>query len=196
MNTSSYEFSVVFVCTGNRFRSPLGEHLLRAATTGLPVRVSSAGTLELPGGPALPEAIELGRELDVDLSTHCSRTLSRELLEDADVVLGFERRHVARAVVDGGVDRDRVFTLGELTALLRASDRRSGADPVTSARSAVAEASRLRTRLGNPKAVELADPFGGSSDGYRRTAAGVRELVDELAGRLFGVSARAARETG
>src|SRR6185312_16331316 len=105
-------FAIVFVCSGNRFRSPLAEHLMRDATEGLPVRVSSVGTLGIRESPALDEARALAREVGIDLDGHRSRPLRRELVEHADLVLGFERRHVAHAVVDGGVPRERAFTVG------------------------------------------------------------------------------------
>jgi hypothetical protein len=43
---SDASFEVVFVCTGNRFRSPLAAALFGRATAGLPVSVSSRGTLD------------------------------------------------------------------------------------------------------------------------------------------------------
>ena len=190
MKNPSNEFSVVLVCTGNRFRSPLAEQLLRAATTGIATtRISSVGTLDLPSGPALPEAIELGRELGVDLSRHRSRPLREERLQDADLVLGFERRHIARAVVDGGADRERVFTVGELAGLLRVVAPRSGGDPASSARAAIAEASSVRAQLRHPQAAELADPFGGGPADFRRAATEVQAAVDAIALRLFGLEA-------
>ena len=42
--TGADELQVVFVCTGNRFRSPLAAALFREATSGLPVDVRSMGT--------------------------------------------------------------------------------------------------------------------------------------------------------
>jgi len=188
VSEDEHDFTVVFVCTGNRFRSPLAEHLLRAATAGLPVRVSSVGTQELASGSALPEAIELGRGLGVDLTPHRSRPLHRELVEGADLVLGFERRHMRAAVVVGGVARERAFTAGELAALLRvAGVPEASSDPVAGARSAVAEADRLRRQFQRePAAAELADPFGGSDDESRASASAVAELVREIAAALFG----------
>jgi protein-tyrosine phosphatase len=184
---SGAPYSIVLICTGNRFRSPLAEHLLRASVAELQVEVSSVGTMQLPGGPVLPEALELGRGMGLDLSSHCSRALTPELLEDADLVLGFERRHVAAAVVDGGAGRERTFTAGELAALLRAIEPPREADPIERARAAVREADRLRGRLGrDPDGMELADPFGSDTDGFRRSAEAVRELVNQLAAGLFG----------
>src|SRR5439155_4834134 len=107
-------FDVVFVCTGNRFRSPLAEALLRAATGGQPVRVRSVGTLRLDAEPALPEAVESAQQLGLDISQHRSCCIEDVDLSSADLVVGFEANHVASAVVDAGADRKRTFLLPEL----------------------------------------------------------------------------------
>ena len=52
----------------------------------------------------------------IDVAAHRSRLL--DSIAAADLVVGFERIHVAAAVVDGGAQRDRVFTLPELVPLL------------------------------------------------------------------------------
>jgi low molecular weight protein-tyrosine phosphatase len=180
-------FAIVFVCSGNRFRSPLAEHLMRAATHGLPVHVSSLGTLELKEGPPLVEATELGRELGLDLAAHRSRPLRRELVGEADLVLGFERRHVAHAVVDGGVPRERTFTVPELAGLLRALEAHGPAATAEAARALVAQANALRVRIARePPDVEIADPYGGTPEAYRRSAEAVRDAVRRIAAGLFG----------
>ena len=181
------DLSVVFVCTGNRFRSALAEHLFRAATGALPVRVSSAGTQELAPASALPEALELGLGLGVDLTAHRSRPLRPEMVETADLVIGFEQRHVRVAVVEGGAARERTFTAGELAALLRVAGVPAGDDPAGDARAAIAEADRLRSRLGAKlQAAELPDPFGGTEEEYRASMAAVDGAVREIAFGLFG----------
>ena len=111
-------FDVVFICTGNRFRSVLAEHRLREVTTGLPVRVSSLGTLDASGIPALADAVELGSAAGFDLAEHRSRTLLGEELSAVDLVVGFERHHVAAAVVEAGASREKTFGAYELAELL------------------------------------------------------------------------------
>ena len=61
MSAAEDVFEVVFICTGNRFRSVLAEHRLRQATSGLPVRVSSFGTLDASGNTALADAVGSAR---------------------------------------------------------------------------------------------------------------------------------------
>jgi protein-tyrosine phosphatase len=183
-------FRLVVLCTGNRFRSPLAEVLLRDLTAELPVDVSSGGTLSLPPSPALPEAIEAATRMKLDLSPHRCRHMSEAGLADADLVVGFERMHVAAAVVDGGAAAERTFTMPELVGLLRAVEPREQ-EPVARAREAVALAHRARS--GRPQLLdsnELGDPYGRSSKVYRETAERVEALCEELAARLFRVPPR------
>jgi protein-tyrosine-phosphatase len=44
---SEDSFDVVFICTGNRFRSAIAEGLMRRLTEGIAVQTTSAGTLDL-----------------------------------------------------------------------------------------------------------------------------------------------------
>jgi len=97
-------FSVLFVCTGNTCRSPMADRLFRRALAArLRVeesaleergyRVGSAGTGAVPGAGATPPAIQVLREMDLDLSSHRSRPLSMALVQDADVVYTMTARH-------------------------------------------------------------------------------------------------------
>jgi protein-tyrosine-phosphatase len=180
------EFEIVVVCSGNRFRSPLVAAYLREATKGLPVRVGSAGTLDLGALPALEGAVRAGRELDLDLSGHSSRFVGNVALAAADLVLGFERMHVTTVVVDGGVPRDRVFTLPELVSLLEQYEPHS-TDPIERAREAIAQANRSRGRESGLRFPEVDDPIGTSARAQRRTAHELIDLSGRLVTALFGL---------
>src|SRR5205823_13150372 len=91
---SARELRVAFVCTGNRFRSPLAAALLARETGSLPLRIDSLGTLDLGGRSALPEAIAIAEGYGLDLSGHQARALTSVDLKPFDLVLGFERMHV------------------------------------------------------------------------------------------------------
>ncbi len=178
-------FEIVFICTGNRFRSPIAAATFAAETIGLPVRVRSFGTLELDGAPALEQAVRLSSAAGLDLSSHRSRCLDEVRLEDVDLVVGFETKHVARAVVDAGARRERTFLLGEIVEILEsASDTANGADPAARARGAVARADERRGRL-RAMPPPIADPYGGPAAGYERAASSVRDLTRRLAAALF-----------
>jgi len=90
---------ILFVCTGNTCRSPLAEAIARRilADAGKNnVIVESAGTNAWDGAPASDEALLVGVERNIDLSGHRSRRLTREMIEEADLVLVMSPEHLSR----------------------------------------------------------------------------------------------------
>lgn len=176
----SDQLHVAFVCTGNRFRSPLAAALLEDETGELPVEVASLGTLELGPEPALPEAVAIARELGLDLSSHRAHRIRPGELRDADLVVGFERKHVVASVVDGGAAIERTFTLPELVGLLDNSE--TGA----SARARIRRAHERRPPgFRDGPLPELQDPLGRSAPEQRKIASDVEAMVQRLAAALF-----------
>jgi protein-tyrosine-phosphatase len=184
-------FSLLFVCSGNRFRSPMAEGFMRRLTLGLPVTVSSAGTIGVAGKPALDEAQALAAWSGISLADHSSCRFTPDRAATADLVLGFEHAHVTFAVIEAGCPRGRVFTLPDFTTLLADIPVVDPALPlVARARERVRRADELRTLLGSPTSQEVADPFGRSKRVAKQTASELRRLCSELGQRLFDVSAR------
>lgn len=181
-------FSIVIICTGNQIRSPVVEGFIRDLTSDLPVVVSSAGTLDGGGGGAYPLAVEAAATWGIDLSLHRSRNLTDVSLTDADLVLGFEREHVARAVIDGGAASERTFTLPELVELLElVPSHEQAADPCECARTAVARAEELRSGgFAVPSLREIRDPMGRRARDVRETVDVIRALSRRLVAGLFG----------
>jgi protein-tyrosine-phosphatase len=111
---------VLMVCTGNMCRSPLAEAILRAELQqrGVEdVRVASAGTGAWEGRAASDGALLVGLENDLDISEHRSRHLSRNMVEEADIIFTMSRSHSERVRKLGG--DGRVFLLGEYAGLKR-----------------------------------------------------------------------------
>jgi protein-tyrosine phosphatase len=183
-------FTISFICTGNRFRSPLAEHVLRRSVDGLPVTIESLGTLDIGPGPPLPAAVDAARRFGVDITDHRARVMTQGGLAETDLVLGFERMHVLVAVVDGMAVRDRTFTLPEFVALVERLDPHPSKGIGAYARSVVRAAAALRPPDPQLLSVpELGDPFRRTAVEQGRIAEQIRALVERLARRLFGAAA-------
>ncbi len=78
--------TALFVCLHNAGRSQMSAALFEHAAHGHH-RALSAGSEADPDGHVHPEVIEVMRELDIDLSDRHPQRLSRELAEQADVVV-------------------------------------------------------------------------------------------------------------
>lgn len=99
------------VCIGNICRSPMAEGLLKQALPD--ADVISAGLGALTGQPADPYAIELMRELDVDITGHRAKQLSRAMATAADLILvmdNAQRQDIQRL---HPATTGRVFRIGE-----------------------------------------------------------------------------------
>jgi len=78
--------TALFVCLHNAGRSQMSAALFEQAAGGRH-RALSAGTLADPEGAVHPEVVEAMRELGIDLADRRPQFLTRELAEQADVVV-------------------------------------------------------------------------------------------------------------
>ena len=87
--------SVIFVCTANRYRSPIAAACfndeLRKRHPGENWIVLSAGTWTVDDLAPMPEAIQTAKNIGIDIREHRSRAITPELLEGADLILTMEQ---------------------------------------------------------------------------------------------------------
>ncbi|MBN8709401.1 MAG: low molecular weight phosphatase family protein [Verrucomicrobia bacterium 61-8] len=76
--------TVLILCTGNSCRSHLAEGILRQAAGDL-INVQSAGSK--PAGYVHPKAIEVMREIGIDISGHRSKHMDEFLQTKIDTVI-------------------------------------------------------------------------------------------------------------
>jgi protein-tyrosine phosphatase len=86
---------VLFVCTGNVFRSLTAEHALRQALRErADIHVSSAGTVDYPH-VVRPSVREYLRSKGLDVSAHGRRTLSEAMLDESHLVVAMSIDHAS-----------------------------------------------------------------------------------------------------
>lgn len=81
---------VLFVCTGNICRSPIGELLFRMYTAGTSIEVDSAGTHSLVGHEIDGSSAALLTSAGIDSSAFRSKQLTRQIAQGCDLILCFE----------------------------------------------------------------------------------------------------------
>ncbi len=148
------------------------------------VSVASAGLLQ--GGYASPpEVVTTMAELGIDLSRHCSRQISSELLGSSDVIVTMARHHAREVVLLVPEVWGRTFTLKEF---VRRGEMVGGRrrDEALGSWLARLHHGRQRTDLvGSADADDVPDPIGGPLDGYRKTARQLGNLVEAVASLLW-----------
>jgi len=109
--------SVLFVCTANRFRSPLAEAVFRSELQKSDKfeswKVGSAGTWADPGLPAMQDAIQAATELGLDLTLHRSRLINARLISQYSLTLVMQSGHKEALSVEFPDLLQRVYLLSE-----------------------------------------------------------------------------------
>ncbi len=155
----------------------------RLEDAGVDVRVASAGLLQA-GLPAQRHGVDVARGLGLDMSAHRSRSMSRDVLAGAQLILGMAREHVREAVVLDPALWPRTFTLKELVRRGEASGPRRADEPLADWLARVGQGRRLSDLTGSSVDDDIEDPIGMPRSSYERMA---REL-DDLTGRLVAVA--------
>ena len=106
-------FRLLFVCTGNTCRSPMAEVIAKRRIAELGwthVDVTSAGVGAFDGSPASGGALRTAASRGLDLEDHTSTMLTRQLADDADLILTMTASHLLRVMELGAGDRAAMLT--------------------------------------------------------------------------------------
>ncbi len=134
--------SVLFVCTGNQYRSPIAAaaflRLLNQRGLADQWTVKSAGTRTIPGQPPLPNAVRVAQELGLNISNHTTRMITADDLSKYDLVLVMEWRQKQALCYEFPAASKRIHLLSEVVNHLD-YDIWDPVDPSVSARGVAIE---------------------------------------------------------
>jgi protein-tyrosine phosphatase len=152
--------------------------LIRQRMAEVEVEVASAGLMG--SGMSVPDVgIALMARRGLDLSAHRSRLLTPTMADEADLVLGMERRHVREVVAASPAQWPRTYTLKDFVR--RAEE--IGPAPSGAAGLDWWDAlgrDRRREDLLGPSALARGPGDDEVRDPFRRPAAVWQEVIDEL----------------
>ncbi|EGK10743.1 low molecular weight protein arginine phosphatase [Kroppenstedtia eburnea] len=204
---------VLFVCTGNTCRSPMAEALLRekAVEGGFRLEVRSAGISAMNGVSPSDAAVQVMKEKGIDHSSHRSRPLDGSGVAWADLILtmtsahkqmlirhypeAVDKLHTLKEYVLGDSQREKVKSLHRLQAELETcrallEQARKEGDLLREKelqgklKEREASLASLRKEVGEMMSrMDVADPFGGDVEEYRRCAAEIEVQVEKLLDR-------------
>jgi len=115
---------LLFVCTSNKFRSPLAaayflkklkENSFFIKNPDEDWHVASAGTWTEEGQPVPPYLLDRAYEMGLDLSAHRTREVTAEILAAADLIFVMEKNHREMLEIEFPESAKRIFLLGELS---------------------------------------------------------------------------------
>jgi len=103
----------LLVCTGNTCRSAMAEGIFRkylAEKLECKVdrleekgyKIFSAGVMDMTGMPASPEAVATCAAKGIDIRNHRSRALSRQVVEESDLIFAMAGMHCERVIALSG----------------------------------------------------------------------------------------------
>ena len=109
--------SILLVCHGNIFRSPLCEHLLRRRLEqqgDTARRVASAGLHARDDNNAHPLGVQAAAELGIDLHPHRARAITATMIEATDLVVVMDFVNEAELLARHPDAGDKVVVIGDL----------------------------------------------------------------------------------
>lgn len=109
---------VLFICTANICRSPVAEAVLRQRFQARGLEdwtVSSAGTWAEEGRPVSTYSVLVAAARGLDIANHRARQVTRERLEQADLVLCMTEGHAEALRAEFPTQAAKIHLLTEMT---------------------------------------------------------------------------------
>lgn len=108
--------SLLFICYGNINRSAVAERVWLDLLSHDGPSVLSAGFHTQQGRAADPTMVEVAEAAGIDMRNWSSQRVTRQMVEDSDIIFGMELVHIDRMAEEFPVSRGKTFLLGMASA--------------------------------------------------------------------------------
>ncbi|MBT1166988.1 low molecular weight phosphatase family protein [Bifidobacterium simiarum] len=176
---------IMFVCTGNICRSPMGELLMAAYLSNTSIHVSSAGTHGLPSELMDKSSAKLMRSVGINPYEFRSRRLTPELAESADLILCFEKSQRKDIVTIAPTAVKYTFLLPDFANMCeycKTNGLVSGLTIQERLESVIDSAAMIRPAV--PEAADIEDPHYKSFPKFQKAAeqtnAAIRKILTSM----------------
>ena len=190
---------ILFVCTGNICRSPMGERLTRAflddtlGASAAAIGTSSAGTHAVTGSGMEPSSAKVLSGLGGDPAAFTARQLDGDMIDAADLTLTMTRRHRRAVLKTAPRAMFRTYTLREAAELLDGVDLRALPPASSLAERAAALVAALgaqrATRRADQETDDVLDPMGHAAAVHQQVGDQILAALTPLLRALCDVGA-------
>lgn len=103
---------IIFVCTGNTCRSPMAMAVFNSAAKEKCLNwVADSAGLAAGFDSINPKSVEALAKIGIDFNNYTSKRLNYQMVDEANIIAVMTADHLT-ALVNAGVDRDKIIVLG------------------------------------------------------------------------------------
>lgn len=172
---------VLFICTGNICRSPMGELLFRTYTQGTSLEIGSAGTHSLVGHGIDPSSKALMDAVGIDSSQFRSTQLTQDIADNSDLILCFEPEQRHNIVIIAPTALPYTFTLTDFSnmcAYCAQHNMITGATIQERLQSVIDQSMQIRPML--PPSATIPDPYRKNFEAFRSVARVTNDAIRNI----------------
>ena len=172
---------VLFICTGNICRSPMGELLFRTYTQGTSLEIGSAGTHSLVGHGIDPSSKALMYAVGIDSSQFRSTQLTQDIADNSDLILCFEPEQRHNIVIIAPTALPYTFTLTDFSnmcAYCAQHNMITGATIQERLQSVIDQSMQIRPML--PPSATIPDPYRKNFEAFRSAARATNDAIRNI----------------
>ncbi len=173
---------ILFVCSGNICRSPMGELLMKRYLQSTNIFVSSAGTIGLPSHPIAAHSAEMLNLVNIDSSAFRSRRLTKQIAESADLILCYEKKHCAAVSQLAPAKMRQTFLLPDFANLCQYCSQAGMLDRYYTVESRIRAviASAFTVRPMVSVAEDIPDPVGKDRQAFYQAACSTNFALKQI----------------